>query len=465
MTDPVKVRFAPSPTGFLHIGGARTALFNYLYAKKHRGAFVLRVEDTDKERSTPEAVEAILDGMKWLGLDWDEGPFFQSQRTEEYTKRLKILEEKGWVYRCYCKPEELEERRQAQKAAGQPMKYDGRCRELIGKELDQPYTLRFKVPEGVTEIDDLLRGKVQFDHREIEDLVLARSDGSPTYNFVVVVDDSDMGITHVIRGDDHLNNTPKQVLLYKALGVPVPKFAHLPLILGQDKKRLSKRHGATSVQSYREMGFLSHAVVNFLARIGWSHGDQEVFSKEELIEKFDLDHVGSSAGVFNEEKLLWLNQHYIKESSDEFLLDGISKFLDVSPDRRKDPGCALLLRTLRDRSQTLKEMAEKSAFFFSESVSFDEKAVSKFFKADVLDPFRKLKQVFESLEDMSEDVVKPRFQELLSELDLKMGKLAQPLRVALVGGTTSPGIFEVIEMLGKERVLKRLETAIKMIES
>ncbi|MFH1017045.1 MAG: glutamate--tRNA ligase [Pseudomonadota bacterium] len=463
MHSAIRVRFAPSPTGNLHIGGARTALFNFLFAKHHHGVFILRIEDTDKERSTPEATEAILDGLKWLGLSWDEGPFFQSQRSEIYRKKLEELLASGHAYRCYCTAKELEERRQSQLKAGKPPKYDGRCRQLIGQTIDKPHVIRFLVPEGSTRVADVVKGEIAFNNVELEDLVLARSDGSPTYNFTVVVDDVDMEITHVIRGDDHLNNTPKQILLYQAMGAKIPVFAHVPLILGEDKQRLSKRHGATSVQSYREEGYLSHALVNFLVRLGWSHGDQEVFSLDELIEKFDLDSVGKSAGVFNKEKLLWINQHYIKAADAEALLSEIDRFISIPPERRCGEGPVKMVDLLRERSKTTLEMAELSRFYFHDDVKWDEKAKAKFLTPEIKTPLTRLKALLMMCEPFDEATLKPQFQNLLGEFGMKMGDLAQPLRVALVGGTVSPGIFDVLALLGKGRVLKRLDAAIGAI--
>ncbi|MCK5236465.1 MAG: glutamate--tRNA ligase, partial [Deltaproteobacteria bacterium] len=308
----VRTRFAPSPTGYLHIGGARTALFNYLFARKHKGKFVLRVEDTDTQRSTDESIDAILEGMKWLEMDFDEGPFYQSKRFKLYREHAEKLLFEGKAYRCWCTAEELQERRDAAMKAGRPPKYDGKCREKTDGP-DEGYTIRFRVPPGKTVFKDLIKGVISIEHEEVEDLIILRSDRTPTYNLTVTIDDATMGITHVIRGDDHINNTPKQMLMYEALGFKIPEFAHLPMILGADKKRLSKRHGAESVTAYREMGFLPHALINYLARLGWAHGDEEIFSKAELIEKFSIEAVGTSAGVFNPDKLLWLNQHYLKE--------------------------------------------------------------------------------------------------------------------------------------------------------
>jgi glutamyl-tRNA synthetase len=457
----VRTRFAPSPTGYLHIGGARTALFNYLFARQARGVFILRIEDTDVERSTPEYVDAILDGMKWLGLEWDEGPYFQSKRFALHREAALTLLEKGLAYRCYCTPEELEERRQAALREGKTPRYDGRCRNIT-EIRRKPFAARFKVNPGKTVIEDLIKGPVIFDHEELEDLVLLRSDSTPTYNLCVVVDDADMKITHVIRGDDHIANTPKQVLLYEALGFTVPEFAHLPMILGSDKTRLSKRHGATSVGAYREMGCLPKALLNYLARLGWSYGDEEIFSVEELIEKFSFEHVGRSAGVFNPEKLLWLNQHYIKESKPEELAALLSPFLKELA--AGDERLPLIVKTVRERARTLKEMAEYTLFYFKEP-QYQEGVARKFLTPEKAEPLRSLIERLSAAAPFSAQNIENAFTALLSERGLPLGALAQPVRVALTGATVSPGIYETIEALGKERTIKRLERAVDFIKT
>ena len=457
----VRTRFAPSPTGFLHIGGARTALFNWLYARKLGGKFALRIEDTDVARSTKESIDAILDGMKWLGLFWDEGPFYQSQMFDTYRAHAKKLLEKGLVYRCYCTPEELAARREAALKEGRPPMYDGRCRDAK-EEPEKPFALRFRVPEGTTSYLDEIKGEISFENSSIEDLIILRSDSTPTYNFCVVVDDATMAITHVIRGDDHINNTPKQILLYRALGYDLPVFAHLPMILGSDKTRLSKRHGATSVMAYKEMGILPHALINYLARLGWSHGDQEIFSIEELIEKFSLESVGKSSGVFNPEKLIWLNQHYIKESKPEELAPLLVPFLEemgLSP--AGDERLAMIVKTLQERAKTIREMAEGAAFYFRETIEYDPKAAEKFLTADSAPLFDSLAERLTALEGFSEAEIEKVFNSIMEETGLKLGKIAQPVRVALTGTTISPGIFETMEALGKEATLGRLKAASK----
>ncbi len=461
----VRTRFAPSPTGYLHIGGARTALFNYLFARKHGGKFILRVEDTDVARSTEESVKAILEGLTWLGLEWDEGPYFQSRRFDLYREHAQKLLDQGRAYRCWCTPEELEERRKKALEEGRPPKYDGRCRRRTDTP-QGPSAIRFMVEPGRTVVDDLIRGKVAFDHDQIEDFVVLRSDGTPTYNLCVVVDDATMEISHVIRGDDHLNNTPKQVLLYEALGYRLPEFAHLPMILGPDKTRLSKRHGATSVTAYREMGYLPHALVNYLARLGWSYGDQEIFSKEELIEKFSLENVGKSSGVFNPEKLLWLNQHYIKETPDEELSRLVLPYLkSLGVDASEDPRLVRIVSTLKERAKTLKEMAESALFYFRDKVEYDEKAAKKFLTPQRLALLEELTTMLEGLEGFSQEDIEGVFRTLMEKRGVKLGQIAQPVRVALTGGTVSPGIFETIEAMGKEKTLERLREAVEFIKN
>ncbi|MBI5286387.1 MAG: glutamate--tRNA ligase [Deltaproteobacteria bacterium] len=474
----VRTRFAPSPTGYLHIGGARTALFNWLFASHHKGKFILRIEDTDVARSTEESIRAILEGMEWLGLHWDEGPYFQSQRFDLYREHAYKLLKDDKAYKCYCTPEELEARRQEALKQGKAPKYDGRCRELKnppqspfgkGGEKEIPplekggkggFAIRFKSPQtGVTLVKDHIKGVVAFENSEIDDLIILRSDGTPTYNLCVVVDDATMGITHVIRGDDHLNNTPKQILLYEALGYPIPGFAHLPMILGADKTRLSKRHGATSVMAYKEMGYLPEAMLNYLARLGWSYGDQEIFSIAELIEKFTLEDVGKSSGVFNPEKLLWLNAHYIKEGKPEVIANLAAPFLEARG-YRVGERLPKIVKTLQERSKTLVEMADVAGFYFKEEVIYDEKAAGKFLTPEMATIFQGLVERLEVLEPFTQDTIQGVFQEIMKERNLKLGGIAQPVRVALTGGTVSPGVFEMIEAMGKEMTISRLKRAI-----
>ncbi|MBI5469573.1 MAG: glutamate--tRNA ligase [Deltaproteobacteria bacterium] len=460
----VRTRFAPSPTGYLHIGGARTALFNWLFARRHNGKFILRIEDTDVARSTKESIQAILDGMNWLGLTWDEGPFFQSEMFDTYRKFAHELLDKGLCYRCYCTPEELVARREAALKDGRPPMYDGRCAS-VKETLDKPFALRFRVPPGRTVVEDIIKGNIAFDNSAIEDLVILRSDGTPTYNFCVVVDDATMDITHVIRGDDHINNTPKQILLYRALGHALPVFAHLPMILGSDKTRLSKRHGATSVMAYKEMGLLPHALVNYLARLGWSHGDQEIFSLQELVDKFSFEAVGKSSGVFNPEKLTWLNHHYIKETPAEELSELLLPFLkEHGIEAKGDERLPKIILTLRERSRTLKEMAGSALFYFNERVEFDPKATQKFLLPENIGLFEVLVERLSALSEFTHDALEAAFNSILEESGLKLGKLAQPVRVALTGGTVSPGIFEMMEAMGKDLALVRLKYALEFMK-
>jgi len=467
----VRTRFAPSPTGYLHIGGARTALFNYLFARHHGGTFILRVEDTDRERSTPEAIQAILDAMTWLQLEWDEGPFYQSERYPLYKGKIRQLLAEGKAYPCICTPEELDAKRQlAQKEKRKPA-YDGTCRPADGVIPDlpvaKPYTIRFRSPhEGTTVVEDAVKGDVVFDNRELDDLIIARSDGTPTYNFCVVVDDIEMAITHIIRGDDHLSNTPRQVQLYHALGQPLPQFAHVPLILGTDKARLSKRHGATSVTAYRDMGYLPEAVVNYLVRLAWSYGDQEIFSREELIEKFTLDNVGKAAGVFNPEKFLWVNFTYLKARPLSQLADDTIPFIrakgyPVPPDKR---WIEKMIATLRERAKTLVDLVDQAHFYLADNITIDDKAAKKFLTVDAAQPLSKLIERFAGLDDFSEAKIEQTFAAVLQELGLSMGQLAQPVRVALTGSTVSPGIHEIIAVLGKDRTLRRLRSALERLQ-
>ena len=461
----VRTRFAPSPTGYLHIGGARTALFNWLFARHHKGKFILRIEDTDVARSTEESTQAILDGMEWLGLNWDEGPYYQSKRFDLYKEHAYKFLEVDKAYKCFCTSEELEQRRKEAIEQGRPPRYDGRCRS--GKaEKNKPFAIRFKVPPGRTLVNDIIKGQVAFENNEIEDLIILRSDGTPTYNLCVVVDDATMEITHVIRGDDHLNNTPKQILMYEAFGYHVPVFAHLPMILGSDKTRLSKRHGATSVMAYKEMGYLPHALVNYLARLGWSHGDQEIFSLEELTEKFSLKNVGKSSGIFNPEKLLWLNAHYIKESRPEYIAKLLIPFLETKGLKIEgEERLKMAVKTLQERSKTLLEMADSAGFYFKKEILYEEKAAQKFLTRDMLEIFKELVYRMDGLANFAHNAIEAVFDDVVSKKTVKLGKIAQPVRVALTGGTVSPGIFEVIETLGKDETITRLNKAIAFIES
>jgi glutamyl-tRNA synthetase len=465
--NKVRVRFAPSPTGHLHIGGARTALFNYLFARHNNGAFVLRIEDTDRSRSTEEYIGAIIEGMRWLKLDWDEGPYRQTDRFDIYRSYVERLLNEEKAYRCYCTPEELEQRRQEALAQGKTPKYNGRCRNLSEPIPDKPSAIRFKMPqEGRTVVNDLIKGVVEFDNSQLEDLIIMRSDGTPTYNFVVVVDDIDMKITHIIRGDDHLNNTPKQIHIYKAFGWEPPAFGHLPMILGADKTRLSKRHGATSVMAYKDMGYLPDALVNYLVRLGWAYGDQEVFTREELIKYFSLENIGKSAAVFNPEKLLWLNSQYIIKEDAKNLAEMAIPFLIkegiISEGQELDmEWLSRAVNSLKERVKTLVELANSLRYYILEYVEIDLKAKEKFLKPENIKYLSELKELLSGLSDFTAVEIEKVFHSFAEKHGIKLGAIAQPVRVAITGGTASPGLFEVLEIVGKDKVLKRLSMVIE----
>ncbi len=460
----VRTRFAPSPTGSLHVGGARTAIFNWLFARHAGGQFILRIEDTDRARSTEESIQEITDAMEWLGLDWDEGPFRQSDRLDIYQKIANELLESGHAYKCYVTSEELEEKRKEAQSKGDVLRYKREWAKL-NEAPDKPYVIRLQTPdEGTIEVQDSLRGTVTFDAVEVDDFVILKRDGFPTYNFAVVVDDATMNITHVIRGDDHLINTPRQVLIYNALSYDIPKMAHVSMILGADNKRLSKRHGATSVVAYKDKGYLPEAIINFLSRLGWSHGDQEIFTKSELIEKFTLDNVGKSAAVFNEEKLEWLNSWYIKNEPPEKIAGLVlpllkEKGLDVELDEK----LVKIVIELSQRAKTLNDIADTIGYFYAEEIEYDEKAANKFLTPEILPVLQDITDRLSQLSDFNMDEMHKIFDQVMEERELKLGKIAQPVRVALTGGTVSPGIFEVMDILGKDEVLRRLNAAISVI--
>jgi glutamyl-tRNA synthetase len=461
----VRTRFAPSPTGDLHIGGARTALFNWLLARHHGGAFILRIEDTDVARSTQASIQVILDAMSWLGLDWDEGPFFQTERVSLYREIAEQLVSKGKAYRCYCSPEELEVKREAAMKAGLKPKYDRTCFQRKTSTPDRPFAIRFFSPdEGKTVVEDLIQGRVEFDNSELDDLIILRSDGFPTYNFSVVVDDVTMEITHVIRGNDHLNNTPRQIQIYQALGYPLPEFGHVPMILGPDKKKLSKRHGAQSVMEYQKMGYLPQAVVNYLVRLGWSYGDQEEFTLKELIEKFTLEAVGKAAAAINPGKLDWLNSQYIKRMETDELMEKVLPFIEARGYRvtSRDLLQKAVL-SLRERSKTLVEMAELSEFYFCEEVVYEESAAKKFLNEESLPIFEEIIGSLSTEAVLRKEENHLLIQRLSESRGAPLVRIAQPLRVALTGRTVSPPIDEVREALGREKVIKRLHRAMEYI--
>ena len=458
----IRTRFAPSPTGLLHIGGVRTALFSWLYAKRHRGTFILRVEDTDRERSTEEATQVILEGMEWLGLKADEGPFYQTRRMDRYAEVLDQFVASGRAYRCYCSKQELDEMRERQLAARQKPRYNGTCRERSEPRPGVSPVIRFKNPlEGDVVVDDVIHGRVLFDNAELDDLIIARSDGSPTYNFCVVVDDMDMRVTHVIRGDDHLNNTPRQINMLRALGATTPSYAHVPMILGADGAKLSKRHGAVSVLQYREDGFLPEALLNYLVRLGWSHGDQEVFSIEELTQLFDIADVNKSASAFNPDKLLWLNQQHIMRSTPERLATYLKPQLAaIGLQVDDDARIAAVAKTLQERAKTLKEMAAASRYFFADFDSYDEKAAKKNLSAEAVAPLQAVSAKLAALADWKAPAIHAVFNDTATELALGLGKVAQPGRVAVTGSGVSPPIDTTVEVLGRATTLQRLQRAI-----
>lgn len=452
----VRTRFAPSPTGYLHIGGARTALYCWLYARKTQGTFILRIEDTDLERSTPESVQAILEGMQWLELGYDEGPFYQTKRFDRYREVIAQMLEAGTAYRCYCSKERLEKLREEQTINKEKPRYDGRCRHLTAPEAG-PFVVRFKNPqEGVVAFHDLIRGDLSFANTELDDLIIARTDGTPTYNFTVVVDDWDMEITHVIRGDDHINNTPRQINILKALGATPPLYAHVPMILGSDGKRLSKRHGAVGVMQYREDGFLPEALKNYLVRLGWSHGDQEVFTTDELIQFFEISDINNSPAAVNPDKLLWLNQHYIKNGDPIKTETEFAYHLEkLGIKTQNGPALSDVIKAQAERTKTLKEMAERSRYFYEEVVLSED--MQAHITAEVKVLLKAVHGRFAHLKEWSKEAIHEAIAASAEEAGLKIGKLAQPLRVLMTGGTVSPPIDITIQLIGKQRVLDRLK--------
>lgn len=463
----IKTRFAPSPTGYLHIGGARTALFSWLYARKHGGKFVLRIEDTDLERSTQESVNAILEGMTWLGLEYDEGPFYQTHHFDRYKQIIQQLLEQGDAYYCSCSKERLENLRETQKENKEKPRYDGHCRDNPQNPATQECVVRFRNPvDGAVVINDLVKGDIVIQNKELDDLIIARSDGSPTYNLTVVVDDMDMKITHVIRGDDHINNTPRQINILKALKADLPIYAHLPMILGSDGARLSKRHGAVSVMQYRDDGFLPEALLNYLVRLGWSHGDQEVFSVDEMIEHFVLENVNVSASTFNPEKLLWLNHHYIMNNEPAHVAHHLSWHIgNLGIDPTEGPALVEVVKAQRERCKTLLEMAAASIYFYKDFAEYDEKAAKNNFKSGADEVLLRLFNEFEKVEVWDGAQLHQIVLDVAEAMDLKLGKVAQPLRVAVCGSGVSPAIDITLSLLGREKTLARIERAIEYIEN
>ena len=463
----VRTRFAPSPTGYLHIGGVRTALFNWLYARHCGGTFILRIEDTDKERSTNESVQAILEGMAWMGLDYDEGPIYQSDRLERYKEVIDQLLDAGQAYRCYCTREELDKVREEQRAQGIKPRYNRHCRDQHNPERpDVESVIRFKNPlEGSVQFDDAIRGQIVISNEELDDLVITRANGTPTYNFAVVVDDIDMGITHVIRGDDHVNNTPRQINIFKVLGAALPIFVHVPMIVGGDGQRLSKRHGAVSVLQYRGEGFLPEAMLNYLVRLGWSSGDQEIFSLDEMISSFDIQDVNRAASAFDIDKLKWLNQHYIKVSDSAQLVSLLSDRLkDRGIDVSSGPPVDDVVSALRERAQTLDEMADKSEYFFSEFEDYDVNAAQKHLRPVARDMLADVRSRLSVVEPWSAELIHAQVMATVEDYDAKLGKLAQPLRVAVSGTAATPPIDETLLLVGKARTVDRIDRALVFID-
>jgi glutamyl-tRNA synthetase len=461
----VVTRFAPSPTGYLHVGGARTALFSYLYAKKTAGEFVLRIEDTDRERSTEESVQAILDGMSWLGLEHQTGPIYQTHRFDRYKEVIEQLLAEGKAYRCYHSPEEVDAMREAQKANGEKPRYDGSCREL-NEPQDKPFVIRFKNPQsGTVIIDDLVKGQIEIANSELDDLIIARTDGTPTYNLTVVVDDMDMGITHVIRGDDHVNNTPRQINIFKALGAEVPKFAHLPMILGDDGKRLSKRHGAVSVMEYRNNGYLPEALLNYLVRLGWSHGDQEIFSREQMIELFSLEAINRAPSAFNTEKLNWLNNHYIRNLPAERVVEELQWHLNEQTlDTSNGPALADVIKLYGERAETLTGLVQSIRYLYEDFTEFDANAAKKHLKAASLEPLQTLRALLEQASDFNAEIIQAAIEQTMEKHEIGMGKIGMPLRVAVTSGGNSPAVNEVCQLLGKSKTIDRIGQAIAFVE-
>lgn len=458
-------RFAPSPTGYLHVGGARTALYSWLYAKKTGGKFILRIEDTDLERSTQASVDAIMDGMNWLELDWDDGPYYQTKRFDLYKEVVAQLLAEGKAYKCFCTPEEVDAMREAQMAAGEKPKYNGMWRDRTDHPTDKPYCIRFKNPlDGVVVIDDMIKGRIEVANAELDDLVIARSDGTPTYNLTVVVDDWKMGVTHVIRGDDHVNNTPRQMNILAALGATLPKYAHVPMILGDDGKRLSKRHGAVGVMQYRDNGFLPEALLNYLVRLGWSHGDQEIFSRDELVELFDLSACNRAPSAFNTEKLLWLNQHYIRTSPVAHVAKHLQWHVeDQKLDISNGPSLEQLIAVQGERVKTLKEMIEVSRYFYEDFGAFEENAAKKHLRPVAAEPLKAVQAHLAALTDWTAETVHAAINGAAESLGLGMGKVGMPLRVAVTGGGNSPSLDVTLALIGKDRCLARIDLALAFI--
>lgn len=487
MPEKVRVRFAPSPTGSLHIGGARTALFNLLYARHNNGTFVLRIEDTDTERSTEESTSQIIRSLKWLGLDWDEGPekggdfgpYFQSERLELYKKEVERLLAEGKAYRCYCTPEELAQRREAALKAGKPPKYDGSCRNLTPEQIEKfeaegrKYTIRLKMPEeGHTEVDDLIRGRVVFENSVLDDFIIVKSNGIPTYNFACVIDDNAMKITHVIRAEEHLSNTPKQIQAYIALGYDIPKFAHVPMILAPDRSKLSKRHGATSVEEFRDQGYLAKSIINYLTLLGWSpEGTEEIFDMDRAIKEFTLERVNKTAAIYDVKKLTWINGHYMRELDAGFVTEQtipfmINKGIITQQEEEKFDYIKQIIEVSRDRAKTLDELADSIAFFFKDVTEYQEKGVRKHFtKENAVKLLTLGADALENLDEFTHEKTEATFRNITEEMGLKAAEIIHPTRLAITGRTIGPGLFDIIVLLGREKTVKRMRKAAKWISA
>ncbi len=467
VSKSVVTRFAPSPTGYLHVGGARTALYSWLHAQRTGGEFVLRIEDTDIERSSQDAIDAIIEGMDWLSLSWDQGPYYQTERFDRYKELVDQLLQQGKAYRCFCSKERLDELRDGQEARGEKRRYDGCCRDLAADQIDQsqPHVIRFKNPlDGTVVFDDNIRGKIEVANSELDDLIIARTDGTPTYNFCVVVDDWDMNITHVVRGEDHINNTPRQINILHALDAPIPEYAHVSMILGDDGKKLSKRHGAVSVMQYRDDGYLPEAVLNYLVRLGWSHGDQEVFTLEEMKNLFSLEDVSKSASAFNTEKLNWLNQHYIKSLDPEYVGNYLQWHVsDQELNTSNGPSLVDLIKVQGDRVKTLKEMVEISRYFYEDFTEFDAKAAKKHLRPVAKGPLLLVKEKLAGLDEWYGEAIQAAIQATADELEVGMGKVGMPLRVAATGSGNSPSLDVTLEMLAQDKVISRIDQALAFI--
>ncbi|ADL68673.1 glutamyl-tRNA synthetase [Thermoanaerobacterium thermosaccharolyticum DSM 571] len=473
----VRVRFAPSPTGNLHIGGARTALFNWLFARHNNGKMILRVDDTDLERSTGDSMKAIIDGLKWLGIDWDEGPIYQSKRLDLYKNYADKLVKEGKAYYCFCTKEELDEMRKEAQKAGKPPMYSGKCRNLpadeVKKYMDEgkKYVVRLKVPkEGKTTVHDIIRGDVEFDNSTFDDFIIMKSDNMPTYNFATVIDDYDLKISHIIRGEEHLSNTPKQILIYDALGFEKPSFAHVSMILAPDRSKLSKRHGATSVQEFRDLGYLPEAIINYITLLGWIPSDgEEVFSTEKSISEFTLDRVSKNPAIYDTKKLTWLNGIYIRDCDIDRLTKEVIPFLinkGLIGDNYDYDYIKKVVSAVREREKTLNEIAEAMSYYFNDEFDYDEKGVKKYFEKDGVDNILKEAiEVLDKVDDFNLVETEKAYRDLIEKLDIKSGDLFHPTRLAISGKTFGPGLFDIMELLGKKKTIERIKKAIKYIEN